>query len=233
MLGVRLDLPRPPAGLAHVNATPALLAADLGGGLSRALAVRDRAFRMGEDRARSRLPRDSAIRLEHHIARSDASLDAGRGERVKLQSVAQHLEKARLLLLHVEIRSCHFECHGISRLAQFLRQVAADQQEHMIEPAIGAQDLAAALGRLDQVLLVEIAEDRQVGDDLADAGKLGVGHGAVHGRHGDHHIDERGVMVQWLGHVDPPVIALRPKSGATVGNCVHRGKPPSAWKDWR
>ncbi len=70
----------------------------------------------------------------------------------------------------------------------------------MVEPAVLAQDLAAALSGLDQVLLVEIGEDRQIRHDLADAGELGVGHGPVHGRHGDHHIDQRGVMVQRLGH---------------------------------
>ncbi len=78
----------------------------------------------------------------------------------------------------------------------------------MVETAVGAQHLAAFLRGLDQLLLVEIGEDRQMRHDLADPGDLGVGHGAIHGRHGDHDIDEREVMVQRLGHGASPSLCF-------------------------
>ena len=81
--------------------------------------------------------------LEHQIAGPDAAFDAGGGELVEIEAVAQHLQKARLLRLHVEIGGGYFERHGIGRLAQLGRQVAADQHEHVVETAVGAQNLAA------------------------------------------------------------------------------------------
>jgi hypothetical protein len=163
-------------------------------------------------------------RLEHDVARPDAALDAGGGELVELEAVAQHFEKARLLWLYLEVRGGDFERDRISRLAELLRQRALDQNKDAVEPAILAQDAAASLGGLDQPFLVEIGEDGQVGDDFADAGELGVGHGPVHGRHGDHHIDEGGVMVQRLGHGGASLSLAEARSGATVGNCDNRGK---------
>src|SRR5680860_1901027 len=102
---------------------------------------------------------EQTVPLEHEVAGPDAALDAYRGERVELEAVAQHVEETRLLGLDVEVGCRHFERHGVSRLAQLLRQVAADQQQHVVEAAVCAQDLAAAFSGLDQGLLVEIAED--------------------------------------------------------------------------
>ena len=74
--------------------------------------------------ARQRPPVKGAERLEHHVAGSDAALDARGGEVIELKLVAQHLQEARLFRLHVEIgrailgnyRSLHARFHGITRL---------------------------------------------------------------------------------------------------------------------
>ena len=62
--------------------------------------------------------------------------------------------------------------------------------ENRVEPVILAEDVAAGLGGLDEMVQIEIGENRKLADDIADHAQLGVGDDPVDGRHGHHHIDQ-------------------------------------------
>src|SRR5581483_2230736 len=103
------------------------------------------------------------------------------------------------------------------------------QRQHVVETAVGAQSFATGLGRPDQLLLIEIGEDGEIGYDLPDAAELRIGHGAVHGRHGDHRIDKCGVMVERFGHgARVPVVWLRREAAGpwAIGGGGARAEDP-------
>src|SRR3546814_2149722 len=108
--------------------------------------------------------------------------------------MADYLENAQLLLARAAVGGGDLDGERVGRLAQVLRQGAADQVERRLKAVLARQQLGAAARRLRQKLRIVLAEHRQVLDDLADGGKLGIGHVAVHGRYHDHGVNQGCVL---------------------------------------
>lgn len=126
--------------------------------------------------------------------------DGADREFVEIQPVAKHLQEAKLFLLHIQIRRGNFDGEGVGGLVQLRRENVRDKVENGIEAAIGTQMLATGLGRLDQILIVKIGENRELAYDVTYSGELLVADGPINRRHGDHDIDKGFVVIDSVGH---------------------------------
>jgi hypothetical protein len=112
-------------------------------------------------------------------------------ERSRAEGIAQHGEKAQFLAADGEVGGGDLDGERIGRLAVLRIEGVGDEAEHGLEALGLLEDLARLLGDRRQAGLVEMAEDRQVLDDVADLLELRRLDAALDARNGDHGVDER------------------------------------------
>jgi len=137
-------------------------------------------------------------------AYAGAALDGGDGQFVQRPAVAQHLEKFKLFLLHMQIGGGHFDGQRIGRIVEAFGQRVMREIEDFFQAILVSQERVAIAGELRQALLVEALKHRQAGYDIANGRQFSIGHRRVCRRRRDHDVDKR-ILRRDLFHRATPV----------------------------
>ena len=138
------------------------------------------------------------------MPRLRATFDGGADFRLDLQMAAQHLHDAGFLHAHFQIDGRDLEGRRIGRIVHVYGNRLRGFRQNLVQTAGLLQLRLAILRRLEQVVPVEVGEDRLRLHDLADARKLDIGHVAVGSGRDDHQIDD-GFVDGGQRHGDPSV----------------------------
>src|SRR5437764_5456582 len=112
--------------------------------------------------------RSVLLELKRLETGAGAALDAGGDQPLDIEAVADQFEHPQFLLAGLAIGRRDIAGDRIGGLAQFDRQRLLDRGQGVLEPVLAPEQPAAFLQYPRQLLMVEIAEYRQIADDVAD-----------------------------------------------------------------